>query len=139
MISYGLLTKCRELKQEVDRYRERLSSIDPAGSISQRYDGMPGSQRVAKPTEDLAMMSVELVEMMQSLISQREEMIRAITTACLGLPSLQRQIVIMRYVDAMSWKEIYLDLHYSKAWVHKQHKDAIYTLTGEDVDINDDI
>lgn len=139
VISYQILRDCRDLKEEVEQYEDRLRSMDPAGQTGQRVDGMPRSTKISRPTEDAAIVYMEVVEMMEALISRRRAMIAEILKACMELKSLQRRIIICRYVEAKSWKEIVYELQYSKTWIWEQHNAAIKSLTGEDADTSDQI
>lgn len=123
MIQRWKLKKCRSLRQEAETYNERLLAMQP--SVSSKLDAMPRGTQIGRPTEESAINLISLEELMTQIVQEYNKLKTEIVTAASVLPSLQRQIIIYRYIDADTWEEIGEITRYSISWVKAQHDKAI--------------
>lgn len=123
MIEKWKLDRCRDLKAEADRYRERMREIQP--SISSKMSGGPRGSQIGRPTEESAVNLLSLEELMRQVIEEHNQLAGEICHACLKLDSIQRQVIILRYIEGRSWEDIARHIHYSTSWVMEQHKIAV--------------
>lgn len=129
MIERSKLKRCRELRHEADLYREKLEEIQPSISVS--FDAMPRGNQVGHPTEKTALDIIGLQDLMIQIIEEHERLVREIVSACMDIGSTERQIILLRYVDALSWDDVALTLNYSIQWVKELHKRAVEQISYE--------
>lgn len=121
------LKRCRDLRNEAERYELLLIEAQP--SFAANLDTMPKGTTVGKPTESVAVRLVSIEELMLKIIQERNELVSEITTACLELTSLKRQIIILRYIDGLTWKKISEELGYTTKWLMDLHTEAVREIT----------
>lgn len=121
------LKRCRDLRNEAERYELLLIEAQP--SFAANLDAMPKGTTVGKPTESAAVRLVSIEELMLKIIQERNELVSEITTACLELTSLKRQIIILRYIDGLTWKKISEELGYTTKWLMDLHTEAVREIT----------
>lgn len=122
-IERGKLKRCLDLREEAERYEEMILERQP--SASAKVDVMPRGTTIGKPTEDKAVELISLETLMLSIIEEHKRLVCEITTACKDLDSVSRQIILMRYVDGLTWSEISDNLFYSVRWIYKLHNEAV--------------
>ena len=104
----------RELKQSTER------SLSPGGNNPQ------GSKRV----ESIVIKIVSAEEKLQWLYEQLDvakSALRACITAAISDRTLQR-VLILRYVECLTWTEISKATELSRQWVYQLHKKYLETL-----------
>ncbi len=121
------LKRCRDLRAEAERYELLLVEAQP--SFAANLDAMPRGTSVGKPTESAAVRLVSIEELMIKIIEERNELVKEIVTACLDLPSLKRQIILLRYVDGLTWEQISKELGYTIKWLIELHGEAVNEIT----------
>lgn len=130
MIQRSKLKRCRELRHEADLYREKLEEMQP--SISVAFDAMPRGNQVGHPTEKTALDIIGLQDLMIQIIEEHERLVREIVAACMDISSSKRQVILLRYVDDMSWEEVADKMAYSVARIMQLHKEAVSEISYED-------
>lgn len=126
-IERGKLKRCLDLREEAERYEEMILERQP--STSAKMDTMPRGTMIGKPTEDTAVELISLETLMLSLVAERHRLVDEIATACRDLDSDSRQVILLRYVDGLSWSEIADKLFYSIRWIYKLHNKAVDKIT----------
>ena len=126
-IDKAKLTRCRELRGEVERAEERLLATQP--SISARLDPTPRGTKTSHPTEDVALDRVSIEELMVEIIEEYRQLKAEIATACRELMPIYREIIIYRYVDGLDMDEIALKLHYSESYIYTLNHKAVQLIT----------
>ena len=126
-IERGKLKRCLDLREEAERYEEMILERQP--STSAKMDTMPRGTMIGKPTEDKAVELISLETLMLSLVAERHRLVDEIATACRDLDSDSRQVILLRYVDGLSYSEIADKLFYSIRWIHKLHNKAVDKIT----------
>lgn len=126
-IERGKLKRCLDLREEAERYEEMILERQP--STSAKMDTMPRGTMIGKPTEDKAVELISLETLMLSLVAERHRLVDEIATACRDLDSDSRQVILLRYVDGLSWSEIADKLFYSIRWIYKLHNKAVDKIT----------
>ena len=121
------LKRCRDLRAEAERYALLLVEAQP--SFAANLDAMPKGTTVGKPTESAAVRLVSIEELMIRIIEERNVLVSEIVTACMDLTSLKRQIVLLRYVDGLTWEQISKELGYTVKWLIEQHNEALDEIT----------
>ena len=121
------LKRCRDLRAEAERYELLIVEAQP--SFAANLDAMPRGTSVGKPTESAAVRLVSIEELMIKIIEERNELVKEIVTACLDLPSLKRQIILLRYVDGLTWEQISKELGYTIKWLIELHGEALDEIT----------
>ena len=121
------LKRCRDLRLEAERYELLLLEAQP--SIAANLDAMPRGTTVGKPTESTAVQLVSIEELMLRIIQERDQLVKEIVTACMDLTSLKRQVILLRYVDGMSWEEVSKQLGYTVKWLTELHAEALNEIT----------
>lgn len=121
------LKRCRDLRAEAERYELLIVEAQP--SFATNLDAMPRGTSVGKPTESAAVRLVSIEELMIKIIEERNELVKEIVTACLDLPSLKRQIILLRYVDGLTWEQISKELGYTIKWLIELHGEAVNEIT----------
>lgn len=121
------LKRCRDLRAEAERYELLIVEAQP--SFAANLDAMPRGTSVGKPTESAAVRLVSIEELMIKIIEERNELVKEIVTACLDLPSLKRQIILLRYVDGLTWEQISKELGYTIKWLIELHGEAVNEIT----------
>lgn len=121
------LKRCRDLRAEAERYELLIVEAQP--SFAANLDAMPRGTSVGKPTESAAVRLVSIEELMIKIIEERNELVKEIVTACLDLPSLKRQIILLRYVDGLTWEQISKELGYTIKWLIELHGEAVDEIT----------
>ena len=122
-IERGKLKRCRDLREEAEQYEQMILERQP--SIAARMDGMPRGTAIGKPTEDKAVELISLETLMLSIVEEHRRLVSEITTACKDLDSASRRIILMRYVDGLTWAEISDATSYSVRWVYDLHNKAV--------------
>ena len=122
-IERGKLKRCLDLREEAWRYEEMILERQP--STSAKVDAMPRGTTIGKPTEDKAVELISLETLMLSIIEERRRLVSEITTACKDLDSTSRKVILMRYVEGLTWSEISDKLFYSVRWIYKLHNEAV--------------
>lgn len=121
------LKRCRDLRAEAERYELLIVEAQP--SFAANLDAMPRGTSVGKPTESAAVRLVSIEELMIKIIEERNELVKEIVTACLDLTSLKRQIILLRYVDGLTWEQISKELGYTIKWLIELHGEAVNEIT----------
>lgn len=124
-MDFNLLTQYQSIKQEIIELQERIeqiysSSLYPKGS---QLTGMPrpsgysndGMIRIFEKIE-------ELTEFYQAKQAKLNELCRRIEAEIEALPSLERRVIRLRYLDGKEWSEIKEVIGCSKATLHRINK-----------------
>ncbi len=99
------LSRYRPLRQERDRYLEELSRL-PAAPVP-GFSSIPRSSGISNPTEKAVLRRMKVMERVSAIESEMNE----IESMIEGLSdSIQRLLLIYRYVDGLDWPEICVKL-----------------------------
>lgn len=123
MIHRSKLARCRELREEAARYEEMLLERQP--SISSKLDAMPRGTQIGRPTEETAIDLISIEDLMYNVVQEHKMLTAEIATVCAELESTKRQIILLRYIDGLSWEEVGAKLGYSIPWIMELHRRAV--------------
>lgn len=125
------LSRPRELKQQIDFEEQRLKTLlTTADNIVQVLDGMPHARRQTSRVEKVATLIVEIEEKIAALKAEFE-------TACVNLARKLREenltsqelnVVTLRYVACMNFRDIEFELNMSDARVFYTHRHALKSM-----------
>ena len=123
----GELETVRQLKEELRREEGRLQTLRLSiESLNKLLDGMPHACRVASPTERLAAQIVDserrLGSLQMKMIEEAGRLLTAIKNSPLG--RREQEVLILRYVQCMTFRDISLRLEVSDAHVYRLHDAA---------------
>lgn len=109
-----LLREIEELEHEKRRVLDRyLAPPQPTG--------MPGGSgnpdRLGEVAARREKYQIQIDEKLDELIELRAE----IEAAIAGLPSAERRLIRLRYIQGRSWRWIGREMHYSEDWLWKLH------------------
>ena len=113
-----------------DRYAKRLRDEyirenELIDAISLNTDGMPHGFNIGKPTEEKAIRLSQAFQRWKAAeveaIAKRQQIFEAIK----GIPGIEGDVLIERYVKLRKWEEICVELHYSWYGVHNAHRRAL--------------
>lgn len=120
------LKRCRELRRTVETFQERLANCEP--SVSASLDPTPRGTRISKPTEDAAIKMVTVEELMNDAIEEYNQLAWEISLATRKLDTVERAVIIFRYIRGDSWETIAEALHYSESHLYDLHRKALEEL-----------
>jgi DNA-directed RNA polymerase specialized sigma24 family protein len=122
----------RNIRLERDRLKKMIAELEsdlysPRGPS---LDGMPRGGGVDKPdrTDVLLDRKDEVIRAYKAKEAELSEAILAIEAAIETLPSVQRTIVRLYYIEALTWEEVCVEAHYSWSQTHRHHKAALRAL-----------
>lgn len=127
MIDRRTLERCRALRKEVDRIRERIREISPKTTV--RLDYVSRGTTRGQPTEEAAIARIDLDTLLTDTLRSYTSIVDDIATACVNLEPSLREVVLMRYVDGNDWDEVADRLRYSEAHVYELHRIALRELS----------
>lgn len=105
-------------------YQKESDLIDAVRSLSDN-DGMPHGSNISKPTEDKA---VRLADRRLRLIDAELEAIRIkqeVFDFIDSIEGIEGDVLLLRYVDLLTWEEICYKIHYSWRQTHRIHHRAL--------------
>lgn len=121
-MNFDLLTQYQSIKREIIELQERIeqiysSSLYPKGS---QITGMPrpsgysndGMIRIFEQIE-------ELTDIYREKLSRLNELCRRIEEEIEELPSLERRIIRLRYLDGKGWSEISKTIGCSRSTLYR--------------------
>lgn len=85
------------------------------------YDGMPRSRDVSDPVGDAAAKLGELKTLLDRKLDELADMRLAIEDAITELPSEERRLMRLRYIEGRRWEQIALETNYSIQRVWQLH------------------
>lgn len=124
-MNVNLLSQYRSIRQEMIELEERIQNIYSAAMFpkSSEITGMPRS-----PGYSSDGMS-RVFERIEALVSKYQEKLAQLADLCLEiekeidtLPSFERRMIRLRYVDGKEWTEISKIMEYSVPQLHRLHK-----------------
>lgn len=125
----AISAECRQLSEKLATLESLLGS-PPCPDA----DGMPRASGVSNPVERRALRHMELealyraqLERLVAATTEIEEMIQ-------GLPSMERQVLRLRYADGLSWEEVCDAVHYCWVQVHRIHNRALDILVAAEIE-----
>lgn len=107
----------REKKRVLDRY---LAPPQPTG--------MPGGSGNPDRLGEVAARREKYQRLIDEKLDQLIALRAEIEEAIAGLPSADRRLIRLRYIDGRSWQQIAFDLHYSVDWVKHRHGRILWRL-----------
>lgn len=123
-----LLTQYRSIKQEIDELQERIKQVylDAMFPKSPQITGMPRASGYSNNG------MVQLFERIEELTEFYKEKQAALNAVCMeiekeieALPSLERRIIRLRYLEGKEWSEIGKMTGCSRATLYRLHKNLI--------------
>lgn len=125
------LTSVRDLITEIRSYEEVLKNLRRMiGAKIPKYDGMPKGTSVESAVEKIAIritdLSKKIEELKQALTVEAAKLEKAIIAE---LKSIKLQtLLILRYVDGMTFNEISQVMGYSEKHIRRLHKATLKRL-----------
>ena len=114
----------RRAQRYRDEYQKESDLIDAVRSLSDN-DGMPHGSNISKPTEDkavrLADRRLRLIEAELEAIRIKQEVFDFIDS----IEGIEGDVLLLRYVDLLTWEEICYKIHYSWRQTHRIHHRAL--------------
>lgn len=131
------LIEYRALRQEVRQQRQKLESMEsymysPRG---QRFTSTPGATHgKGHSMDDVVAAHVELVDMIKANEAELTCKLVKLEKAVEGLgSSIERQVIRLRYFDALSWQQISKTLGYSEPRLYEIQRSALRHLREAEV------
>lgn len=123
------LIEYRALRQEVRQQHQKLESMEsymysPRG---QRFTSTPGAAHgKGHSMDDVVAAHIELVDMIKANEAELTCKLVKLEKAVEGLDSsIERQVVRLRYFDALSWQQISKNLDYSEPRLYEIQRSAL--------------
>ena len=118
-------------KQQLRQYRRLIREIDRRENekrrILDRYlsppqlTGMPASHGSPDRIATVVAQRDRYQRIIDSLLDELNALREWIEATIASLPSADRELIRMRYIDGMRWEEISVELGYSYRHTHRQH------------------
>lgn len=106
-MTYQYLKQLQALKKEVEYNRERLEMVKDHFLGSTKMDGMPHNVSATRTTENYATALADIQEILEQNITEyTQQCLEAEHFIASIDDSMIRQIVTMRYVEALQWDQI---------------------------------
>lgn len=116
------------LQKNIKKLEEKLLELETESKrITVRYTIGSKSQSSDKLGEIVAKI-VDVQEKINDLTVKAYEQAMAIEKAILALPSRERYLMRLRYIECMSWTEIMEEMNYSWRQIHRIHAEALKSL-----------
>ena len=124
MLNTELLSQYRSIRREMIELEERIQNIYSAAMFpkSSEITGMPRSPGFSSDGMS------RVFEKIEELVAQYQEKLVQLSELCLeiekqvdDLPSFDRRIIRLRYLDGKPWSEIHKITGYSVAQLHRIH------------------
>lgn len=122
------LEEVRELKREMRREEGRLTTLRLSmETLTQLMDGMPHARSQSSKVERLTLQIIETERLIGELRARLLEAATKILDAIKNAPLTQneQQLLILRYVQCLNFKDIWERLEYSDAHVYRLHAEAL--------------
>ena len=124
----------RDLRRRIEGLQERIARIRSAleGSAIRIRD-LPGG--ASKERDRMATDVVRLLELEDQLkarVMEYETELIVIDEALAALPSPEQEIMRLRYVDGLEWRQVAAKLHYSEDRCWALHREAQKLLDRQD-------
>lgn len=127
------LLQYRRLDERIDRLeKEKARWIERATKMSASSDGMPRgsgvSDTVGQAVAKIADLQAEINREIDRLVDLRREIEAAIRTVP---DDTMRDLLRYRYIDAMTFEEVAVRMHYNYRWITRLHGRALSELALE--------
>lgn len=125
------LGEVRRLRKLFDEeFKRRQSVLSAISSINAKLDDLPKAQSLTSRTENFALLLVETENNLQAI---GNELLRATAALCgkllwADLSTDQREVLNLRYVQCLSFKDISRQMNYSIQHIFRLHRIAIRKL-----------
>lgn len=118
-----LLVHIEELKKQLGEVfiNDGVSAVDYAG------DGIK-TNSINKLVENTALKNIEDIERIKSDIELAQSKLDRLNSAIGSLDMVERQIIIMKYLNSYQWHEIIKELRYSERMLRNKQNEAINKL-----------
>ena len=119
----------KDLKNEIIKMRARIDEIESSVTSlrSPSFEGLPSAPNKNKSPVESAVAS--LIDLKSEYLYRLNDMVKeqkTIEEAIASLPgSTERQLMLMRYIDGLTWEDICTALEYSWAHTHRIHALAL--------------
>lgn len=125
------LNEARELRRRIRDEERRLDALRAAAqNITPILDGMPHERSQSSRVEKVALLVLEVERELAALKARFETACVKITRAlrCENLDAQEFEIMLMRYVACMNFRDIQFNLDKSDARVFYYHRNALKKL-----------
>lgn len=137
MMTNQIMTRDR-LRQYTDLIAELESLRDTMAELEGRIyapaigktDGMPRGGDTESGVERGALAHAALAEQLRELEDQISREALAIEKAIESLPSFERHIMRLHYIDGMTWERVAEIKHYSARHIRRIHEDILSSMVG---------
>ncbi len=124
-----MLKSYRDLKLERDRLGILIHNLEQTlySPRSPNLSGMPRSGS-GSPTENAVIRHADLVNQYNGKMEELARAIRTIEKAIDRLPSKERTLIRLYYIEGMTWEETGVVMQYSWSQLHRIHARALAML-----------
>jgi RNA polymerase sigma factor (sigma-70 family) len=126
------LRQYTDLIAELESLRDTMAELEGriyAPAIGQT-DGMPRGGDAESSVERGALAHAALAEQLRELEDQISREALAIEKAIESLPSFERHIMRLHYIDGMTWERVAEIKHYSARHIRRIHEDILSSMVG---------
>lgn len=117
------------LKLNIKKLEEKLLELETESRrITTRYTTGSKSSTTTDTLGSIIAKIVDTQDEINKIAVQAYEQMMAIEKAIICLPSRERYLIRLRYIECLSWNEIAEEMNYSWKQVHRIHGDALKEL-----------
>lgn len=128
------------LKREREQIEQQLAEIEASlySPKIQQLSGMPaGPAREGNAQEGLIVKHVEIQQHYEELLGRLACELLTIEKAIEALPSRERQLIRLHYINGLTWSQVAEAMNYSWTQVHRIHAEALRLLKTEEGEENE--
>lgn len=127
MTAKEYLRQYRKMSESLRQIESDLMRLEEErDSIQIRADGMPGSGRVSKRVESLA---VRIIDLQRRIMARREKLLvkrEEIRNVILLVPDPKlSRLLDLRYIEGMKWEEISKEMVIDLRYIYRLHGRAL--------------
>lgn len=119
------------IKREREQIEDQLATIEAElySPKIQQLSGMPaGPVKEGNAQEGLIVKHIELLQHYEALQARLAAELLAIEKAIEALPSRERQLVRLHYIQGLTWMQVAEEMKYSWSQIHRIHAEALRLL-----------
>lgn len=124
-MNFDLLTQYQSIKQEIIELQDRIDQIY-SSSLYPKSSQITGMPRASGYSNDGMIRIFEQIETLTDFYREKQiklnELCMAIEKEIEELPSLERRIIRLRYLEGKEWSEISKITRCSRATLYRLHK-----------------
>lgn len=119
------LREYRNISKEIGILQDELARLKSQLLTAPQPDGMPHSNYKTDRFADMMAKIIDLDIYLYQRLNRLYDCQKEVEEAIEALPSLERSLMRLRYIEGKRWEEIAVELGYSWNRVHHYHKRAL--------------